>query len=97
MSHRPAVSPAEKTRLVLDLLAGRITLSVAAQQAGVSAQAVSVWRRQFVEAGQHGLQPSRGSSESARRERELLNQIDGLKAALGEAHLALRARGGGLP
>ena len=92
MPRQPVIPAAEKVRLVLDLLSGRITLTNAAHQAGVSPQAVALWRRQFIEAGQRGLQPATRQTEAARRERELLGQIKGLKAALGEAHLALRSR-----
>lgn len=90
MSPQPVIPPQEKVRLVLDLLSKRTTLSQAAQQAGVSPQAVSNWRRQFIAAGHEGLQPPARRSEDAGRERQLLSQITLLKAALGEAHLALR-------
>lgn len=95
MPRQPVIPPDDKARIVLDLLSGRTTLSHAANEAGVSPQAVSVWRRQFIEAGHRGLQPSARQTEAARRERELLEQIKGLKTALGEAHLALRSRRNG--
>ncbi|NEC84711.1 helix-turn-helix domain-containing protein [Streptomyces sp. SID12501] len=91
MPRVPVLPAEEKARIVLNLLSGRTTLSQAALQAGVSAQSVSVWRRQFIEAGHTGFQPLAQRSEAARRERRLLGEIQGLKAALGEAHLALRA------
>jgi transposase len=91
MPRVPALPAEEKARIVLNLLSGRITLSQAALQAGVSAQSVSVWRRQFIEAGHSGLQAPAQRSEAAHRERQLLGEIKGLKTALGEAHLALRA------
>lgn len=90
MPRQPAIPPEEKARIVLDLLAGCFTLSHAARRAGVSPQAVSIWRRQFIEAGQRGLHPRAGQIEAVRRERALLEEIKGLKATLGEAHLALR-------
>ncbi|MFE1057039.1 transposase [Streptomyces rochei] len=90
MPRLPALSADEKTTIVLDLLAGRVKLSAAAAQAGVSVQSVCLWRRQFIEAGQQGLQPSARDSEAARRERQLRSEIRALKAALGEAHLHLR-------
>ncbi|MGW5126341.1 helix-turn-helix domain-containing protein [Streptomyces sp. NPDC004069] len=90
MPPQPVIPSHEKVRLVLDLLTKRTTLSRAAQQAGVSPQAVAAWRRQFVTAGENGLQSPAGRSEEARRERRLLSEITMLKAALGEAHLALR-------
>lgn len=90
MPRRPALSADEKANIVLDLIAGRIKLAAAASQAGVSAQSICLWRRQFIEAGQQGLQPVPRDSEEARRERQLLSEIRTLKAALGEAHLKLR-------
>ncbi|MFE3286607.1 transposase, partial [Streptomyces sp. NPDC059233] len=94
VSPQPVIPPQEKVRLVLDLLSKRITLSQAAQQAGVSPQAVANWRRQFITAGHDGLQPPVRRSEEADRQRKLLNEITVLKAALGEAHLALRQHRG---
>ncbi|MFJ4842531.1 transposase [Streptomyces sp. NPDC088746] len=91
MPRVPVLPAEEKARIVLDLLSGHTTLSQAALQAGVSTQSISVWRRQFIEAGHTGLQPPAQRSDAARRERQLLGEIKGLKAALGEAHLALRA------
>ncbi|MEU9121548.1 helix-turn-helix domain-containing protein [Streptomyces sp. NPDC048506] len=93
MPRQPVIPPDEKAGIVLDLLSGRLTLSQAARQVGVSPQAVSTWRRQFIEAGRRGLYPAAGQTETTRRERELLEVIKTLKVTLGEAHLALR----GLP
>ncbi|MEU7279175.1 helix-turn-helix domain-containing protein [Streptomyces sp. NPDC045431] len=90
MPRLPALPAEEKASIVLELIAGRIKLTAAASQAGVSVQSICQWRRQFIEAGQQGLQPSTRDSETARRERQLLNEIRRLKAALGEAHLNLR-------
>ncbi|WP_181138633.1 helix-turn-helix domain-containing protein [Streptomyces sp. Ru73] len=91
MAPQPVIPAEEKARLVLDLLAKRTTLSQAAQHIGVSPQAVANWRRQFVTAGQDGLRPVARRTEDSRRERQLLSEIALLKAALGEAHLALRS------
>ncbi|MBM7167709.1 helix-turn-helix domain-containing protein [Streptomyces sp. G44] len=90
MPRLPAIPPDAKARIVMDLLSGRVKLSAAADQAGVSVQTICIWRRQFIDAGHRGLQPTDRQSWAARRERELLTEIKGLKAALGEAHLALR-------
>jgi len=87
---QPVIPAQEKARLVLDLLAKRTTLSQAAQTIGVSPQAVANWRRRFITAGEDGLRPVARRTEDARRERQLLGEIALLKAALGEAHLALR-------
>ena len=91
MPRPPMLPPDEKARIVLSLLAGETTLTRAAQAAGVTPQAVSSWRRQFLEAGSRGLTRPTAKSDAARRERELLTEITRLRAALGEAHLSLIA------
>lgn len=95
MAQPPCLSPEDRTAIVLDLLAGRITPANAARLAGVSTQTISTWRQQFVDAGRHGLSPLSQHAEDARRERELRREIARLKEALGEAHLTLRVRRNG--
>ena len=52
---RPPVMPAEeKTRIVLSVLAGEVTVAEAARRAKVSEQSVGSWKRQFLEAGRTG-------------------------------------------
>jgi transposase len=92
MARPPALPPEEKTKLVLAVLAGSLSLAQAARQAGVSEQAVGNWRRQFVEAGSQGL--AGGDRQRGERERRLEAQITELKMALGEAHVQLRSRRG---
>lgn len=55
MSRPPAVPPEEKTRLVLSILAGEMSIAEAARRAKVSEQSVSNWKRQFIEAGRQGV------------------------------------------
>jgi transposase len=92
MSRPPAVSPQEKTRIVLDVLAGRVTLAGAAEEAGVSAQSVANWRRQFIDAGSRGLRPHYEQDPPSLHEarlRHLSREVSRLKLALAEAHLSL--------
>lgn len=89
------MSSEEKTALVLDVLAGRTSLAAAAEAAGVSAQSVANWRRQFVEAGSRGLRPryeQEAPSLHEARLRHLTGEIHRLKLALAEAHLSLALR-----
>ena len=66
-----------------------MTVAEAARRGKASEQSVSTWKRQFVEGGKTGLAES-GRLKSNLRERALQDEIEELKAALGEAHVELR-------
>ena len=86
---RPAAVPAEeKTRIVLSVLAGEVTVAEAARRAKVSEQSVGNWKRQFLEAGKTGLVA--GKSGPSTREQQLEAEVAELTQALGEAHLEAR-------
>lgn len=86
---RPPVFPAkQKTRIVLSILAGEITIAEAARQYKVSEQSVGTWKRQFLEAGRAGL--STAAAKNSSREVQLERENEELKAALGEATVELR-------
>lgn len=86
---RPPVFPAEqKTRIVLSILAGEMTIAEAARQYKVSEQSVGIWKRQFLEAGKAGL--STAATKNSSREAQLERENEELKAALGEATVELR-------
>lgn len=86
---RPPVFPMEqKTRIVLSILAGEITVAEAARQYKVSEQSIGAWKRQFLDAGQAGLAPS--AAKTSTREAQLEREVEELKAALGEATVELR-------
>ena len=88
---RPAVLPPDKkAELVLRVLAGDLSVSQAAREAGVTEQAIGNWKRQFIVSGSQGLGGC--DRQSLERERELRSQITELKTALGEVYLQLRAR-----
>lgn len=84
-----AVPPEEKTRLVLSILAGEMSVAEAARRVKVSEQSVSNWKRQFIEAGRQGIAVGGKPGPNA-RERQLLAELEEVKAALGEAHVELR-------
>jgi transposase len=81
--------PEEKSRLVLSMLAGDLSVAEAARKAKVSEQSVSNWKRQFIEAGRQGVAEG-GKPGPNSRERALLAEVEEVKAALGEAHVELR-------
>ena len=58
-----------------------------------SEQSISTWKRQFLEGGKARVWPRTASRGPNPRERALLDEIEELKAALGEAHVELRVQG----
>ncbi len=86
---RPSVfSVEDKFRLVLAVIGGEMSVAEAARRGKASEQSISIWKRQFLEGGKAGLvAASRGVHP---RERMLLEEVEELKAALGEAHVELR-------
>ena len=62
MSRAPAVPPEEKTRLVLSILAGELSVADAARRAKVSERSVSNWKREFIESGRQGVAEGGGVS-----------------------------------
>ena len=72
------------------VLAHEVSITEAARRAGVSGQAVSNWRRQFIKSGIQGLDG--GDRQSSERERHLSAEIVELKKALGEIYIQLRAQ-----
>ena len=86
---RPQVMPAEdKTRIVLSILAGEVTVAEAARRAKVSEQAVGTWKRQFLDAGKAGL--AAGKRGPSTREAQLEAEVAELTTALGEAAIEVR-------
>lgn len=87
---RPPVFPVEdKTRIVLSVLAGEMTVAEAARRSKVSETSVAKWKAQFLESGRAGLAAG-GASRPSSREEALEAEVEELKAALGEAHVQLR-------
>jgi transposase len=87
---RPSVfSVEDKFRLVLAVISGEMSVAEAARRGKASEQSISTWKRQFLEGGKAGLADS-GRLEPSQRERQLADENEELKAALGEAHVELR-------
>ena len=64
----------KKTRIVLSVLVGEMTIAEAARREKVSEQSIGRWKADFLEAGKTGLAAGksgrrRGSSSSRRRSR----------------------------
>jgi transposase len=87
---RPSVfSLEDKYRLVLSVISGEMSVAEAARRGKASEQSISTWKRQFLEGGKAGL-AANASLQPSQRERQLADENEQLKAALGEAHVELR-------
>ncbi|MCT1608091.1 helix-turn-helix domain-containing protein [Nesterenkonia massiliensis] len=81
--------PAEKkTRIVLSVLAGEMSIAEAARKEKVSEQSIGRWKAEFLEAGKTALVAGRSGPSS--REEQLEAEVAELTQALGEAHLEAR-------
>lgn len=90
MSRPPQFPIEDKQRLVVSVLSGEMTAAEAARRAGTSETSVGKWKQQFLEGGRAGLEAG-ASSRPSSREAALEAEVEDLKAALGEAHVAIRA------
>ena len=94
---RPPKHPVDvKLKIVLSVLQGESTQAEAARRHGVSETSIGKWREQFLTAGRQGLELGDRAGRPSGQEARLVEQIDDLTRALGEAHVELRAlkRGG---
>jgi transposase len=85
----PVFSVEDKFRLVLAVVSGELTIVEAARRGKASEQSISRWKQLFLESGKAGLAEGAPAGPNA-RERQLLDEVEELKAALGEAHVELR-------
>ena len=86
---RPPAIPAEpKTRIVLSVLAGELSIAEAARRERVSEQSIDRWKADFLEAGKAAL--AAGRSGPSTREEQLEAQVEDLTQALGEAAVEIR-------
>ena len=76
---RPPVIPAErKTRIVLSVLAGEMSIAEAARREKVSEQSIGRWKADFLEAGKTAL--AAGRSGPSTREEQLEAQVEESRA-----------------
>jgi transposase len=85
----PVFALEDKFRLVLAVISGEMTTGEAARRGKTSEQSITTWKRQFLEGGKAGLVEG-GKPGIDSRERRLVEEVEELKAALGEAHIELR-------
>lgn len=88
MSRPPVIPVDKKTRIVLSVLAGEVSVAEAARREKVSEQAIGNWKRQFLEAGKAGI--AAGKSRPSSREQQLEEEVAELTQALGEAAIEIR-------
>jgi transposase len=88
MGRPPMIPPEKKTRIVLAILAGEMSIAEAARKEKVSEQSIGRWKAEFIEAGKTALVAGRSGPSS--REEQLEAEVVELTQALGEAHVELR-------
>ena len=88
MGRPPMIPPEKKTRIVLAILAGEMSIVEAARKEKVSEQSIGRWKAEFIEAGKTALVAGRSGPSS--REEQLEAEVVELTQALGEAHVELR-------
>ena len=88
MGRPPSIPVERKTRVVLSVLAGEMSLAEAARREKVSEQSIGRWKADFLEAGTMAL--AAGKSGPSSREARLEAEVEDLTQALGEAAVEIR-------
>ena len=88
MGRPPSIPVETKTRVVLSVLAGEMSLAEAARREKVSEQSIGRWKADFLEAGKTAL--AAGKSGPSSREARLEAEVEDLTQALGEAAVEIR-------
>ena len=88
MGRPPSISVEKKTRIVLSVLAGEMTIAEAARREKVSEQSIGRWKADFLQAGKTALVA--GKSGPSSREEQLEADVMELTQALGEAAVEIR-------
>ncbi|MCB1299243.1 MULTISPECIES: transposase [Nocardioidaceae] len=88
MGRPPSIPVEKKTRIVLSVLAGELTIAEAARREKVSEQSIGRWKAEFLEAGKTALATGRNGPTS--REEQLEAEVVELTQALGEAAVEIR-------
>ena len=88
MGRPPSIPAEKKTRIVLSVLAGQMSIAEAARKEQVSEQSIGRWKAEFLEAGKTALVAGRSGPSS--REEQVDAEVAELTQALGkEVHLGL--------
>lgn len=88
MGRPPAIPAERKTRIVLSVLAGELSIAEAARRERVSEQSIGRWKADFLEAGKAALAAGRSGPSTREEQREA--QVEDLTQALGEAAVEIR-------
>ncbi len=88
MGRPPQIPVEKKTRIVLSVIAGEMSIADAARREKVSEQSISRWKAEFLEAGKTALAAGRSGPSS--REEQLEAEVVELTQALGEAAVEIR-------
>ena len=88
MGRPPSIPVEKKTRIVLSVIAGELTVAEAARREKVSEQSIGRWKADFLEAGKAALTAGRSGPSS--REEQLGAVVADLTQALGEAAVEIR-------
>jgi len=88
MGRPPSIPAEKKSRIVLSVLAGEMTIAEAARKERVSEQSIGRWKADFLEAGKTAL--AAGKSGASSREEQLEAEVGELTQALGEAAVEIR-------
>jgi transposase len=73
MGRAPSIAAEKKTRIVLSVLAGEMTIAEAARKEKVSEQSIGRWKADFLEAGKTAL--AAGKSGPSTREGQLEAEV----------------------
>jgi transposase len=88
MGRPPSIPIEKKTRIVLSVLAGEMSIAQASRREKVSEQSIGRWKAEFLEAGRTAL--AAGKSGPTSREEQLEAEVADLTQALGEAAVEIR-------
>ena len=66
MGRPPMIPPEKKTRIVLAILAGEMSIAETARKEKVSEQSIGRWKAEFIEAGKTALVAGRSGPSSRR-------------------------------
>lgn len=88
MERPPQIPVEKKTRIVLSVIAGEMSIADAARREKVSEQSIGRWKAEFLEAGKTALAVGRNGPSS--REEQLEAEVVELTQALGEAAVEIR-------
>jgi transposase len=88
MGRPPQIPVEKKTRIVLSILTGEVSIAEASRREKVSEQSIGRWKAEFLEAGKTALATGRSGPTS--REEQLEAEVAELTQALGEAAVEIR-------